>query len=77
MPAVLARQGIRSVSDNLTVGEVLDVGRAFAMVFRTELEARLIRVPDAEQKARGHGPLLQKPARDKGEKPCPSNSPCR
>ena len=48
VPAALAKVGIHSVSDNLFPGDVLNVGRAFMMVFRTELEARLVRVPGQE-----------------------------
>lgn len=41
--AGMVKRGLLSVSDNLFPGESLNVGRAFAQVFRPELEARLIR----------------------------------
>jgi hypothetical protein len=43
IPAVLVRQGVCSVSDNLFPGDTLNVGRIFMNMFRTELEARLIK----------------------------------
>ena len=43
IPKSLARKGITSVKDNLQSGEWVSVSKAFCLVFRKELEARLIK----------------------------------
>jgi hypothetical protein len=49
VPAVLAKQGVGSVSDNLFPGDTLKVGRLFMAMFQTEIEARLVRTINPPQ----------------------------
>jgi hypothetical protein len=43
VPAVLAKRGIVSVSDNLQPGDQVHIGKAFNRIFRTEIEQRIFR----------------------------------